>query len=280
MPENKLKRYYIVKEHPARIISKCKAHSRGTFSAYILGLCFLYAVMNWVPMALSLYFPATNVDLLSAYSNADPVQLSRLPATPIVTFIYLMLFNGVFKLSEALYALTYIRNRTADYRALTEGFNYYLKALGIFLLQTFLISFWSMFFIIPGILAALNFTQAFYIFADDPDKSVTQIMTESKMMMYGNRMNYVRLMIAYIPVFLMAYLPLLIIADIAAGLTLAKPAVMALSMLADIPLFIASGYVRMGRTVFYELMINKGFADFRYAGQDAFREFEKVDQNQ
>ena len=35
------------------------------------------------------------------------------------------------------------------------------------------------------------------------------------------------------------------------------------------------GLISMGRCVFYELMINKGFADFRYAGQDAFRELEK-----
>ena len=35
------------------------------------------------------------------------------------------------------------------------------------------------------------------------------------------------------------------------------------------------GLISMGKTVFYELMINKGFAEFRYAGQEAFRELEK-----
>ena len=188
MPE-KLKRYYIVKEHPIRIINKCKVHSKGTLAQFMVGFCILYAVVNWIPQILSLYFPATNIDLLTQYSDADPVMLSRLPATPLVVFFYMMMFNGVFRLSECLYALTYIRNRVVDYRALGESLTYYLKAFGLFLVQTLVISFWTMFFIVPGILAALNFAQSFYIFADDPDKGITEILAESKMMMYGNRMN-------------------------------------------------------------------------------------------
>jgi hypothetical protein len=276
MPE-KLKRYYIVKEHPIRIINKCKAHSKGTLVSFLVGFCILYAVANWVPQILALYFPATNIDLLKQYSDADPVMLSRLPATPLVLFFYLMLFNGVFRLSECLYALTYIRNRVVDYRALGESLNYYLKAFGLFLVQTLVVSFWTMFFIVPGILAALNFTQSFYIFADDPDKSITQILTESKMMMYGNRMNYVRLIICYIPYIMIAYIPAFLFANILASATVSKVGILLISMAADIPMFAVYGYICLGRTVFYELMLNKGFADFRYAGQEAFRELEPAD---
>lgn len=276
MPE-KLKRYYIVKEHPIRIINKCKAHSKGTLVSFLVGFCILYAAANWVPQILSLYFPTTNIDLLSQYSDADPVMLSRLPATPLVVFFYLMLFNGVFRLSECLYALTYIRNREVDYRALGESLNYYLKAFGLFLVQTLVVSFWTMLFIVPGILAALNFTQSFYIFADDPDKSITQILTESKMMMYGNRMNYVRLIICYIPYIMIAYIPAFLFANILSSAAVSKVGILLISMAADIPMFAVYGYICLGRTVFYELMLNKGFADFRYAGQEAFRELEPAD---
>lgn len=277
MPEE-LKRYYIVKEHPIRIINKCKAHSKGTLVSFLVGFCILYAVANWVPQIMALYFPATNIDLLAKYSDADPVTLSKLPATPLVVFFYLMLFNGVFRLSESLYALTYIRNRVVDYRALGESLNYYFKAFGLFLVQTLVVSFWTMFFIVPGILAALNFTQAFYIFADDPDKSIPEILTESKMMMYGNRMNYVRLIICYIPYILIAYVPAFLLADLAASVNANQTGIMLLSMLADIPMFALYGFICLGRTVFYELMLNKGFADFKYAGQDAFRELEQTGQ--
>lgn len=276
--QEKLKRYYIVKEHPLRIISKCKSHSKGTLASFLIGFCLLYAVINWVPQILAIFFPATNIDLFSTYTKADPVMLSRLPATPLAVFFYLILFNGVFKLSECLYALTYIRNRRADYRALFESLSYYIKAFGVYIVQILVISFWSMFFVVPGIMAALNFSQAFYILADDPDKRISEVLMESKMMMYGNRMNYVRLLVSYIPYYLISYIPAFLLSDLASRMTLNNTAVTMLSMLADIPIFCVMGYMCLGKTVFYELMINKGFADFKYAGQDAFRELEKREQ--
>ncbi len=273
----KLKHYHIVQEHPVRIISKCKSHSKGTLLSFLIGFSVLYAVVNWVPELLSLYFPTTNLDLAAAYSNTDPEMLSKIPGTPLVHIFYLILFNGVFKLSEALYTLTYIRNRTVEYSALTESLNYYLKTLGVFLLETVIISFWMLFFVIPGILAALNFSQAFYILADDPDKSVTQVLAESKMMMFGNRMNYVRMLICYVPYMLIAYTLAFIIGSMLSGVTLSTTAITVISLFVNIPLFFAYGYMSLGRTVFYELILNNGFADFKYAGQSAFREFETRD---
>ena len=201
-------------------------------------------------------------------------MLSKIPGTPLAVFFYMLLFNGVFRLSEALYTLTYIRNRRAEYSALTESLNYYIKTLGIFVLETVIVSFWTMFFIIPGIMAALNFSQAFYILADDPDKGVTQVLAESKMMMYGNRMSYVRLIICYVPYVMLAYIPALLLGDIASGMSMNQTGLLLLSMAADIPVFLAYGFMSLGRTVFYELMLRDGFADFRYAGQAAFREME------
>ena len=275
MPENNLKHYYVVKEHPVRIISKCKSHSKGTLASFLIGFCALYAVMNWIPETLSVFFPATNLDLLSTYADADPAVLRQLPKLSLVVFVYTFFFSGVFKLSECLYTLTYIRNRKADYIALTESMNYYLKTLGVFALQTVVIGFWSMFLIIPGVIAALNFSQAFFILADDPEKSITQVLAESKIMMYGNKMNYLRLLIYYIPYIMLAYVPAFILAALISGTQLPQAAVMAVSFITDIPVFFAMAFVSMGKCVFYELMINKGFANFRYAGQDAFRELEK-----
>jgi hypothetical protein len=43
-------------------------------------------------------------------------------------------------------------------------------------------------------------------------------------------------------------------------------------MALELPLFMAYGMIDIGRCTFYELLINKGFENFRYAGQNAFRE--------
>ena len=247
MPEDNLKYFYIVKEHPVRIISKCKSHSKGTLASFLVGICILYAVMNWVPAVLSQFIPVTNLDLITKYSDMDPAMLRQLPATSLVLMIYSLFFNGVFRLSEALYTLTYIRNRSVDYRALTESFNYYLKTLGIFVFQVLIVGFWSMFLVIPGIIAALNFSQAFYILAEDPEKSITDVLMESKIMMNGNKMNYVRLYIYYLPYIMLAYIPAFIIAALVAGSGLPQTALLIISMITDIPLFVAMGYMSMGK---------------------------------
>jgi len=278
MPEEGLKHYYIVKEHPVRIISKCKSHSKGTLASFLVGFCMLYAFVSWVPQILSIFVPVTNADLLMSYSDADPALIKQLPATSLVVFIYSFFFTGVFNLSECLYTLTYIRNRKVDYRALTESLPYYLKTLGIYVLQMLIVAFWSLLFIIPGIIASLNFSQAFFILADDPDKGVAEVLSESKMMMYGNKMNYVRLLIYYIPYIILAYIPAIFLSGFIADLSLGEPAFTLVSLILDLPLFIVMGLVSMGRCVFYELMINKGFAEFRYAGQDAFRALEKINE--
>ena len=110
--------------------------------------------------------------------------------------------------------------------------------------------------------------------ADDPDKSISEVLTESKIMMHGNKMNYIRLLLYYVPYFMIAYIPATLASAAAAKFSLNEPVLLIITLLTDIPIFAARGIMSMGRTVFYELMINKGFADFRYAGQDAFRELE------
>ncbi len=207
--------------------------------------------------------------------GADQHMLQRLPATPVVYYLYSLFFTGVFKLGESLYTLTYIRNKRVEYRAIGEALGLYTKTFALFLLQTIIVAFWSMLFFIPGVIAMLNFSQSFYILADDPSKKVTQVLAESKMMMQGNRWSYVRLILYYMPYLMLAYIPSFLAVEFAAAASLpAIPALM-ITMICEIPVFAANGYMCLGKAVFYELMINEGFAYFRYAGQDAFRELEE-----
>lgn len=274
MPE--LKRYYIVKEHPIRIMQKCKAHAKGTFGSFLGGICILYALLNWVPELLALKFPLTYIDLLSNYRDIDMQLAQNAPSTAVVVLLYAILFSGVFKLSETLYTLTYIRNKKVDYRALTESAPYYLKTLALYVIQLLLIAFWSVFFIVPGIIVFFNFSQVFYIMADDPDKPITQILAESKIMMKGNRLSYFRLLLYYFPYIFLSYFPAYIAVAAIADASLPTAAVLAISFITDIPVFAALGYMDLGKAVFYELLINKGFADFKYAGQDSFRKLENI----
>ena len=73
---------------------------------------------------------------------------------------------------------------------LAKSLEFYGKALGLFLFQGLFIVLWSLLFIVPGIIAAIRYSQAFFILADDPNKGIRQCMDESKMMMRGNKAKY------------------------------------------------------------------------------------------
>jgi uncharacterized membrane protein len=229
--------------------------------------------MNWVPELLGIIFPKTNIDLLMQYAPQENREiLSKLPGTPVVMYIYGMLLGGAFRLGECLYTLTYIRNKKCEYRAIAEGFSLYGKVLVLYLLQTLIIAFWSMFFIIPGIIAALNFAQSFYILADDPEKGITQVLAESKLMMMGNRIAYIKTLIVFLPYVILAYVPAMLVSYYVTADSMSKTMYTAIALAVELPVFAAYGFMDIGRCAFYELMVNKGFANFRYAGQDAFRQ--------
>lgn len=243
--------------------------------SFLLGVCLIYIFLNWVPELLSIAIPVTNVDILTHFNGFDPELLRVMPRTPLVVYLYTVLFSGVFKLGEALFTLTYIRNRKVEYKAITEAMGLYLKALAVYLLQIVIVAFWSMLFVIPGVIASFNYSQSFYIMADDPSKGVMQILGESKMMMIGNRMSYFRLLIYYLPYLMIAYVPTFLIGEYVTVNSISGIQMTLLAMAAEIPIFFANAYMCLGRAVFYELMLNEGFAYFKYAGQDAFRELEQ-----
>lgn len=62
-------------------------------------------------------------------------------------------------------------------------------------------------FVIPGIVAAFKYSMAPYILADDPNKSPSQCLMESTMMMTGNKMNYFLLLLGFIGWAILASIP-------------------------------------------------------------------------
>lgn len=96
------------------------------------------------------------------------------------------------------YFLKLSRDEKSDYRELFSKTNlavdYFVIALlvGIF---TFL---WSLLFIIPGIIAAIRYSQAFYIKLDNPDLNAIECIDKSKELMKNHKMDYFLLCLSFI----------------------------------------------------------------------------------
>lgn len=271
-PDFKYIKCYRVNVNPALAHDKLRKHAAEILGKFMMGIFLLFIIENVVPEIIGLFLPTTLADVIAHYSHGiNPAVLQTLPRVPVCCYIYALLFNGVFNLCESLYCLTLIRSREVDYRALYEGFGYFFKTLGMFVAQTIIVSFWAMFFIIPGVIAAINFSQSFFILADDPDKNIFMCMAESKLRMRGNRKMFIIYLLSFLPYVLLGAMP-----AIAVGL-LCKidPTTMSglcINLALNAPLFCGIAYLSLGRCVFYELLLNGTFQQFKYKGQDVFRE--------
>lgn len=264
--------FYKINENPFSILGKSSIHMRGMMGQFFIGIVVIYVIMNWTPEFLSMAFPYTVMDFLVDIGKIDSEIAAKISGAPTVAmYLFALLFNGVMKLGKALYVLTFMRNRKVEYGAIAEGFRFYFKALLLFLVETFIVAVWAMLLIIPGIIAAIAFSQSFFILADNPEKGVFEILSESKMRMFGNKMTYVKLIVAYIPYFLIAYLPIIVISNLSFISSETISGIIVL-LIAEIPLFCAYGFLSLGQSVFYELLISEGFDNFRYTGEDAFRQ--------
>lgn len=262
--------FYYVSESPLLIQRKCKEFGASTIVSFMVGILIVSLIMNWIPDILSVYFTTSYWDILGDRLQLTAEQRAALPELPLISVIYPIIFSGVIQLGKCLYSLTYIRNNKSEYGAIFEGFKVFPKAFLLFLVMMLIISLLAMLFLIPGIIAYYSFSQSFYILADDPEKGVLQCLAESKLRMRGNRLALFRVQLSYAPILLLCYLPIILVAYFT-NIDYSTLGGTLIGIATEIPFFCGVSLLVMGEAVFYELLIQGGFAKFKYAAQDAFR---------
>ncbi|WP_433956693.1 DUF975 family protein [Cytobacillus horneckiae] len=105
-----------------------------------------------------------------------------------------------FAITFMLAYLTMVRDSKLHIGELFTGFKYFsfFRAIGISILQSIYIFFWTLLLIIPGIIKGLAYSQAVYILRDHPELSVNQAITESRRMMHGHKWRYFVLNLSFI----------------------------------------------------------------------------------
>ncbi len=80
---------------------------------------------------------------------------------------------------------------------LFKGFNDFSRSLSAYLLIMLYTLLWSMLLIVPGIIAAIGYSQTFFIMAENPQMTATEAMEASKKMMQGYKSYYFMLMLSF-----------------------------------------------------------------------------------
>lgn len=177
-----------------------------------------------------------------------------IPSDSFLASLYALLVTGAFTLGITLFFLAIFRRQRVGVSDIFLGFEHFGKALGLMLFQTLFIVLWALLFIVPGIIAAIRYSQAYFIMADDPTKGIRQCMNESKMMMKGNKSKYFCMDLSFIGWYLLAAIPSGIVMSIA-ELMNANAFVMSLAeviaSLFVVPVFV---YVFSTEAGFYEIL--------------------------
>jgi uncharacterized membrane protein len=113
--------------------------------------------------------------------------MSLLGAIPGVGFIIALLITGPLSVGYAIYFLAFSRKGDPKIPMMFEGFSRFGTALAAYLLVGIFVILWMLLLIVPGIIAALRYSQTFFILADNPSMRATEAINKSKAMMLGNK---------------------------------------------------------------------------------------------
>jgi uncharacterized membrane protein len=96
------------------------------------------------------------------------------------------LFSGALTVGLCSFFLK-VRSQGGRVSMLFDGFDCFGKSFAVLFLTNLFIMFWSLLFIIPGIIKTYSYSMAFFILADDPEAGAVESITRSRRLMEGNK---------------------------------------------------------------------------------------------
>ncbi len=216
--------------------------------------------LNVPPVILNAVFGVNIADLYgndimySMRSDTYNAIYSSMPEYSVLAGLYTIVVTGAFTLGITLFFLAMFRKQKVNTGDLFLGFEKFGKALGLMLFQSLFVFLWSLLLIVPGIIASIRYSQAFFILADDPSKGIRQCMDESKAMMNGNKMKYFCMNFSFIGWLILSVLPASVLSGIASSAGLTGVAAEIISIIGALFMAPVSAYIYSTRSGFYEIL--------------------------
>lgn len=118
---------------------------------------------------------------------------------PFVGWIASLCITGPLSLGSAYIYLNLTRGFGPDVNILFSGFQRFVDTLVLWLLIGIFTFLWSLLLVVPGIIKAISYSQAYYILAEHPEMTAKEALDESIDMMDGHKMDYFVLYLSFIP---------------------------------------------------------------------------------
>jgi uncharacterized membrane protein len=118
------------------------------------------------------------------------IIVGTLQVIPVIGSVIGLFIAGPMAVGICMFTLSLSRNENARLEQIFEGFRNYGTVLGAYLLMIVFIFLWALLLIIPGIIAAIAYSQTFYILAEDDTIDSMDALRKSKEMMDGYKWKY------------------------------------------------------------------------------------------
>lgn len=122
---------------------------------------------------------------------------SAAQVVPFIGIIGSFIIGGPLALGAALFSLSLSKREHPRFEQIFDGFKKFETSFIAYLVTAVLVFLWSLLLIIPGIIAAISYSQTFYIIAQDDNIAPYDAMQKSRMMMEGYKAKYFRMMLRF-----------------------------------------------------------------------------------
>lgn len=157
----------------------------------------------------------SNISVLFAYI----VDLVSILST--ISLIVSLIVGGFLSLGHRLFYIKLIREEHVEFSILFSRASYFLKAIGLYLMITLILSAGFIVILIPflGIILFLiyipillvltcMYSLSFFIMAENPEIGILNAMEQSRIMMQGNKMSFFKLTLSFFGWYILASLSL------------------------------------------------------------------------
>ncbi|MDV3426390.1 MAG: DUF975 family protein [Bacillota bacterium] len=157
----------------AELKDTAKEKLKGNWSNAILVCLVVFILTGGVSLTISgREFVMYGVNARNTYNFGDLIKL---------------IIGGPMSLGMVYYFLNLLRDKEARIEDAFSGFRNFASAFLVQLLSEIFIILWALLLIIPGIIAALSYSMAYYILNDNPELSAMDVIRESKKLMDGEK---------------------------------------------------------------------------------------------
>lgn len=129
----------------------------------------------------------------------------RVDADPFKSMMSLvsLIIGGPIYYGVAQYFLKLARREPAEFSDMFTGFSLFKTNFIMHLLMWIFTILWSLLLIVPGIIAAIKYTMAYYIVNDNPGIGAMEAINMSKEMMDGHKMRFFEMWLGFLGWFIL-----------------------------------------------------------------------------